>query len=93
MRIVVGTVDGAVHASAPFSEQDIQDYIDETSGRVGWGTQKDMVVHTVEEVIELMSEAFRYDKEAGFQTASIQMLNGTERQFNVQHVVWWEVQK
>lgn len=96
MYIRLGTVDGQTHTSRYVSDEELDEAIRDTGGRVGTGEWSDLRVESKGELIELANMLFRRDTSLKWQTASIEISYNAgqkpvTRYFNVEHVVWWEV--
>lgn len=91
MRFTIGTVDGKTHHSKEFTQEEIQDFLDESGGYVGSGTMSDIHIDSVDEFIEIMNDMLKYDKRNDTQNFTMEMPSGISRHFNVQHIIWWEI--
>lgn len=90
MRIRIGCVDGLTYISDEIKRTEIQAELDAKDGYLGTGVDKNVKFGTADEFMEWFMGFFLYDKRHDHQTATMP-IDGVERHFNVQHIVWYEL--
>jgi len=92
MQIRIGCLDGNTYEGDHVPDAEIQEHLDSVSGRIGTGAWDHVVVSTPKEFGDFLRDGILGRSTEGIDMDEVTLIiNGRERSFNPDQIVWCEI--